>query len=228
MRKEKVTKHFLECMIAMVLSVAAFAFIPAIVDAGLGKGSEGLMSALLGLLVCGCIVIALTGLMRHRESKKRGESYLASLGRVLLLAPVYLAVSLAGSILSGVMAVLVYNALAKTLSLDQIKGIIDLLATVLTILTVPVLVSLFWEQIGSSETFGTAVKHGLRRVGKNYLNILISMLVCVGAGWLILTVFHYLPGNGVTTAAKILIFGAIGTAALVSSQNACRKGAYLR
>lgn len=228
MRKEKITKHLPECLIAMVLSVAAFAFLPGIVNAGLGKGSEGLMPALLGLLVCGVMAIVLTAALRNRENKSRGETYLGSFMRVLLLVPVYLAAALVASILSGVLAVVVYGVLAEVLSLDQIKGIIDLLATVLALLTIPVLVSLFWEQISSGETFGAAVKSGLRTCGKSYLKILICMLVCAGAGWLILTVFHYLPENIVTTVAKALIFGVIGTVALVTSENACKKGVYHR
>lgn len=226
MRKGKIVKNWPKCMIAMLVSVVAFVFVPDIVDAGLGKGNEELMASLLGMLVCTGAVIGLTALIRYREHNRRGEKYTASLARTLLMVPVYLVMSLLVSILSGIIAVMVHGALDDALSLDQIKGIIDLLAISLTLLVVPVLIVMFWEQISSAEPFGAAVKAGLRYSLGSYLKILIGMLVCAGAGWLALTAFHYLPENGVVTVMKILIFGIIGTVALVASEKACKKGVY--
>lgn len=226
MRRDKIVKHGLKCLIAMLISTAAFAFLPGIVDAGLGKGNEGLMLSLMGMLVCGGSVIGLTAALRYRANDRHGEKYMYSLARVLLMVPVYLAVSFLVSILSGVVAVLVHGALVDILSLDQIKGIIDLLAMILTLLIVPVLVGMFWEQISSAGTFGAAVKSALRHSRESYPKILIGMVVCMGVGWLILTAFHYLPENRVTTVMKILIFGVIGTAALDASENACKRGVY--
>ena len=42
------------------------------------------------------------------------------------------------------------------------------LAATLVILSIPVMVSLFWEQINSRESFSAAVKACLRRCGKSY------------------------------------------------------------
>lgn len=224
MRKEKIKRLLPECLIAMVISVAAFAFVPGIVNAALGKGAEKLALSLLGLLACGVAVVVLAAALRYRENRSRGENYGKSLVRVLCMIPLYAAASLAVSVLSGLAAVLVYNALSEVLTLDQIKGIIDLLAAALVILSIPAMVSLFWEQINSRESFGAAVKACLRRCGKSYLTILVCMMLWAGAGWLLLTAFHYLPEGGIVTIAKILIFGAVGAAALVTSENACKKG----
>ena len=228
MRKEKIKRLLPECLIALVISVAAFAFVPGIVNAALGKEAETLIPALLGLLVCGVVVVALAAALRHRENRSRGENYGKSLLRVLCMILLYVAVSLVVSVLSGLVAVLVYNALCEVLTLDQIKGIIDLLVAALVILSIPVMISLFWEQINSRESFSAAVKACLRRCGKSYLTILVCMMLWAGAGWLILTAFHYLPEGGFATVAKILIFGAAGAVALLTSENACKKGVYHR
>jgi len=223
MKITEITKRIPECLIAVVFSLVAFVFVPEIVDAGIGKESN-LLLGLLGVLTCGVIAVGLAALLRYRENKK----YLSALGRMLLLAVIYLVVSLAISLISGAIAVVVYGTFSKLLSVDQIKGVIDLLVTVLTISVMPLLVSLFWTQVKSNKSFGAAMKHGIYRTGKVYLKVLICLLLCLAAGWLILTAFHYLPANVITTAVKVLVFGAVGLTALLVTEKQCTKGAFCK
>lgn len=223
MKMTEIVKRIPECLIAVVFSVAAFVFVPEIVDAGIGKESN-LLLGLLGILICGVIAVGLAALLRYRENKK----YPAALGRMMLLTVIYLSVSLVISLISGAIAVVVYGALSKLLSVDQIKGVIDLLVTALTVAVMPLLVSLFWMQVKSKKTFGSAMKCGLYISGKTYLKVLICLLLCLAAGWLILTVFHYLPVNAITTAAKVLVFSAVGLTALLVTEKQCTKGVYCK
>lgn len=223
MKITEITKRIPECLIAVVFSLAAFVFVPEIVDGGIGKESN-LLLGVLGVLICSVIAVSLAALLRYREHKK----YPAALGRMLLLAVIYLSVSLVISLMSGAIAVVVYGALSKLLSVDQIKGVIDLLVTVLTIAVMPLLVSLFWIQVKSNKSFGKAMKHGLCLAGKAYLKVLICLLLCLAAGWLILTAFHYLPANAITTAVKVPVFGGVGATALLVTEKQCTKGAFCK
>jgi Zn-dependent protease with chaperone function len=220
MKKSEIMKWIPECLIAVVLSLAAIVFVPEIVNAGIGKESN-LLLGVLGMLACGVITVSLAAWLRYREHK----ACLASLGRMLLLTVLGLIVSLVIGLLSGILAVAAYGALSGLLSVDQIKGVIDLLVTAMTVAVMPLLVSLFWTQIKSKKRFGTAMKQGLCMNGKSYRKVLISLLLCLAAGWLILTAFHYLPTNGLVTAVKILVFGGVGAAALLVTEKQCTKGA---
>lgn len=222
MKTMKLTKAtVLLFSLSMLVSVIAFFCVPQITEAGIGmEAANGLpmaVAAVLGVAVLSAVVML-------RKDMNSGESWLAAVSRVVVLAAAYLAATLVLSIVNGLLAVLLYAMLKAVLTLDQIKGIIDFTATVLTLLAVPLFVSLFWMQMGGKRSLAEDLKWLLGKGLDCWLTVLILMLIGMGIGWLILTVFHYVTGGLLADIAKTLLFGAVGGTMLELTRSACMKG----
>lgn len=222
MKTMKLTKTtVLLFSIAMLVSVIAFFCVPQITETGIGmENGSGL--AMVATAVLGIAIFVVTVMLRRDMSS--GERWVAAIGRVAVLAVAYLAAALVLSIVNGLLAVLLYAVLKSVLTLDQIKGIVDFAATVLTLLAVPLFVSLFWMQMGGKRSLAEDLQWLLGKGLDCWLTVLILMLIGMGIGWLILTVFHYVPGGLLADIAKTLLFGAVGGTMLVLTRNTCMKG----
>ena len=222
MKTMKLTKTtVLLFSIAMLVSVIAFFCVPQITEAGIGmENTSGL--PMVAVTVLGAAVLVAAVMLRKDMSG--GGSWAAAIGRVAVLAAAYLVATLALSVMNGLLAVLLYAVLKSMLTLDQIKGIIDFTAMVLTLLAVPLFVSLFWMQMGGKRSLAEDLKWLLGKGLDCWLTVLILMLIGMGIGWLILTVFHYVPGGLLADIAKTLLFGAVGGTMLVLTRNTCMKG----
>lgn len=222
MKTKKLTKTtVLLFFVAVLVSVIAFFCVPQITEAGIGmESSSG--PAMVAAAVLGIAVLAAAVMLRKDMSG--GESWAAAIVRVAVLAAAYLLAMLALSVMNGLLAVLLYAVLKSVLTLDQIKGIIDFTAMVLTLLAVPLFVSLFWLQLGGRCSLAEDLKWMLSKGLDCWLTVLILMLIGMGIGWLILTVFHYVPGGLLADIAKTLLFGAVGGTMLVLTRNTCMKG----
>lgn len=214
-----ILKRAPEYLMTMAISFAAFVAVPGIVNAGMGKESNLLLS-ILGLFACCAVAGGGTVFLRFRECRKLSPS----LGRVISLAIIYILAAPVISVISGMIAVVVYGVFFKVLGVGQIKGIIDFLVTGMILALMPVCGNLYWYQIKSKEPFFTTMKKALRIKGNTYLRVLICLLLLLAAGWLILTVFHYLPVNAITTAVKVLIFGSVGVVGLIAVEKQCEEG----
>lgn len=207
--------------IAMLVSVIAFFCVPQITEAGIGmENTSGL--SMVAVTVLGAAVLVAAVMLRKDMSG--GESWAAAIGRVAVLAAAYLVATLVLSVINGLLAVLLYAVLKSMLTLDQIKGIIDFAAMVLTLLAVPLFVSLFWMQMGGKRSLAEDLKWMLSKGLDCWLTVLIVMLVGMGIGWLILTLFHYVSGGLLADIAKTFLFGAVGGIMLVLTRNTCMKG----
>lgn len=222
MKTKKLTKTtVLLFSIAMLVSVIAFFCVSQITEAGIGmENTSGLATVAAAVLGAAVLVAA----VMLRKDMSGGESWAAAIGRVAVLAAAYLVATLALSVINGLLAVLLYALLKSMLTLDQIKGIIDFTAMVLTLLAVPLFVSLFWMQMGGKRSLAEDLKWMLSKGLDCWLTIMILMLIGMGIGWLILTLFHYVPGGLLADIAKTLLFGAVGGTMLVLTRNACMKG----
>lgn len=222
MKTKKLTKTtVLLFSIAMLVSVIAFFCIPQITETGIGmENTSGLAMVAMTVLSAAVFVAA----VMLRKDMSGGESWAAAIGRVTVLAAAYLVATLALSVINGLLAVLLYAVLKSMLTLDQIKGIIDFTAMVLTLLAVPLFVSLFWMQMGGKRSLAEDLKWMLSKGLDCWLTVLILMLIGMGIGWLILTVFHYVPGGLLADIVRTLLFGAVGGTMLVLTRNTCMKG----
>lgn len=222
MKTKKLTKTtVLLFSIAMLVSVIAFFCVPQITEAGIGMENTSGLSMVAATVLGVAVLVAAVML---RKDMSGGESWAAAIGRVAVLAAAYLVATLALSVMNGLLAVLLYAVLKSMLTLDQIKGIIDFTAMVLTLLAVPLFVSLFWMQMDGKRSLAEDLKWMLSKGLDCWLTVLIVMLVGMGIGWLTLTLFHYVPGGLLADIAKTLLFGAVGGTMLVLTRNACMKG----
>ncbi len=146
------------------------------------------------------------------------KSFIASLFRILEFVFVLLCLIVIFSILSGFFSVAVYKALKMTLSLAQIKGIINYSVTVALALLLPVFISVFWSVLKGNGTFLEDLKSGLTLKNYRYVKLLGLLLAMFGIGILLSILFYYIPSVLLAYALKMLLLSVLGTALLHYSE----------
>jgi hypothetical protein len=120
-----------------------------------------------------------------------------------------LAVSLVISLLYGLLAVLIHAVLKSTLSLEQIKGIINIATIVLTWLISPLYISALFTYGLDSEKPWKAFVGSLKIGGRRYIKFLVFVAAVFAMGWLTTLPFRYadmtLPLEIVRTATVTVI-----------------------
>jgi hypothetical protein len=149
-----------------------------------------------------------------------GERYIVSLSRAAIIFLIFLCCVLILSVLLGLAAVLIYSLLKNTMTLDQIKGIIDYAAAAAVLFLAPIFLSAFWSGISSREKPWKSLKAGSRLSRKKYLKLLIMTLVVFIAGLLILQIPDDTHAEW-AAAVRMLLLTAAGTAALIISEHFC-------
>ena len=145
-------------------------------------------------------------------------------GKLLLLLLVFAGAALVLSVIDGFIATLLYAWLHVFLTLDQIKSVVDIVTNVISVLVLPLfLLALLSFGLEKPAVVGS-VKGGLRRFKAQYLKILAVLLVLVGTGYLVLTLFNFAGASAVLEILQAVIlsaFGAAGVLLMVTVYAAC-------
>lgn len=223
--KNSLIRHWPKIIISVLLSVMGIIFAPVLVDSSLGK-TQHLKSSLIALLVYVGIVVFFLGVLRYTTIDKIYKNYrenlAKSVGRMTLTLIFFGLSVVVMSLLSGLISVVVYALLKKSLTLSQIKGIINFLITLLSLSVGSLMVTVFWEQVRNRKGFFEVIAAAFHKWGKCYIAVLIVLLLFGGLGWLVLTAFHYLPDSVFMTLVKAVVFSVLGAFSLILTDRACR------
>lgn len=218
-------KLVLNGVLSAVLAFAAIFCVPDIVRIGMGETPVQKTFSVAGLIVSCVIAWVLVIVLYYKRcvSHIRSSAFAKSLGRATATITVLLCIVLLISLICGITASLLYTVLNGILTLSQIKGVINLIATIVTLLGVPFMLSVFWSEAEQpSGRFINDLIGGLRLKEKRYIKLLILLLVLFGIGLLITTAYHYLPNNLAVNISKVVFLTIIGTTGLSVSDKICK------
>lgn len=209
-------------ILSAIPAFAAIFCVSDIVRIGMGEPPSHEFFSVAGLITSVLVVWFLAAFLCFKRRTSKTTGFAKSLGRVTATLAVLLCGVLLISLICGIMASLLYAMLSNVLTLGQIKGVVNLIATIVTLFGVPFMLSVFW-----SETKKTSVRFfrnligGLRLTRKQYAKLLISLLVLFGIGLLITTAYHYLPDNLSVNISKAVLLTILGTIGLSASDKIC-------
>ena len=211
---------WISCAIAALLSSISVFLIPEIVDRAMGKSASVRLVTAAALPVTVLVLLCLAAFLRVQLKKGEKVNYGRALGRMFLTLLLFFLCALLLSLLSGLLAVLVYALCKEAYSLSQIKGIINVLSGALILVLLPFFTAVFWRAVCSGG-FGASLAEGLRTGGKKYLPLFVTGILAFGAGQLLNMAFYAAPQTLAVEALKALLLAAAGTAALAVSGRIC-------
>lgn len=208
----------LNMLLSLTIACAAVFFIPDIVNWSIGAKTESSTFSIVGLIAA--IIIGFLMLLVIKRNRRNGKLLLTVLATVIAI--VLMAVVL--SMLCGIIAWLMYFLLRNLLNFGQIKGVIDFLTTTVVMLSMPLMVSVFWKEMWMEEGIGKAFLSGFSINGKQYIRLLALTCILFGIGLLISTAFHYATADVLTHMMKVLFFTAMGTVGMGVSEQIIMEG----
>jgi membrane protease YdiL (CAAX protease family) len=199
---------------------------PALFAAGTGTLSASppsLLAALAALAALAVLVLVLCALFFHAARRvlaadgrggfpERGTP--RTVAGLAVLFAAFAACALVLSLLYGLVAVLVYG-LSGGVPLDEAKGAISFVASVLTLLLLPVFVQAFFAYGLNGPTAWAGVRNGLRALKAIYPRLLLLSAALFAAGHLLLPLFGRLPQGLPAEAAKAAATSVVGMFGLV-------------
>ena len=141
-------------------------------------------------------------------------TFYKSLGKAFLTTLIFAIIILAASTLSGFAAELIYAKLHDSKTITEIKGIIDVVSKVISVIILPIGIHIFWAPINSSEDKG--VKKYLPGITKYFkLGLLLAFLM--GIGFMLQVT---LPDD-LSSAIKVILLTTIGVVSFYISKRIC-------
>jgi len=210
----------IEMLMAAFVSGSGLLISPMMMRIAAGQ-KENVMLMTVGTAACFSGVLILTVFLFDRKRGERGTGPTgrrcwSAVKRTVLVYGILLTGMVLVSMLSGIGAVLFYDMLKTTLETEQIKGIINYTTAVLTVLLLPVFLSLFWT--AAREERVQEAFSGLRH---RYIKLLILCVLVFGSGILVRTICNNITGMSGAQAAGMILLTACGFAALVISEQIC-------
>lgn len=205
-------------LLSMVISIVAVFCIPNIMNWSIGKENVNILASvgvLIACLVCFAILVWMS-CARHKGS------LIKAVGRIAVIFAMVVSFIMIVSCLCGVIASLLYFLLKDLILLDQIKGVIDFITTVVSIVCIPLLCSMFWKTISEQKGIVKGLQDGITIKGKQYTSLLALLLIAFAMGVIITTIFHFVPSNILTGIVKVVLFTGVGTVALSGSEQILR------
>lgn len=212
-------------VISFLISFIGVFCVPESYQASVGQAQGGAEDLRMIPAVCMAGIFAATAYLRFYCGKKAGKSekFRKALWHVAVMFLCFLVGVLLVSLLSGLLSVGIYKAAKDTLSLSQIKGIIDFTAAILTLLPMPLFVYAFWRVMTSKDRFSQIVKHTFQFGWERYGKLFFMLVLVYGVGILLSAVFHYAPQYPAMRMIKFVVFGVLGTIAFIESRKLCEK-----
>lgn len=205
-------------LLSTVISIAAVFCVPNIMNWSIGKENVNMLAGvgfLIACLVCFAVLVWMS-YARHQNS------LIKVIGRIVVTFAMEVLFIMIISCLCGVIASLLYYLLKDILLLDQIKGVIDFITTVVSIVFIPLLCNVFWKVISEQEGIVKRLKAGITIKGKQYTSLLAFLLIAFAIGVIITTIFHFVSSNILTDIVKVVLFSGVGTVVLSGSEQILR------
>lgn len=130
-------------------------------------------------------------------------------------------IGIMAGLLSGTAAVIINNIFKSKLYFGQIKGIINGISAIITLLLMPLVISVFWAGADSSENIFKDLIRGLFHIGKKYFYLMALMILSFAVGMLITIIFGYFADSIITLIIKIVLLSLIGFTGMLISENIC-------
>lgn len=197
--------------------------------AGIRGQSLNIMLLSIGLAASIVAMLCLMAFFRFQIQKGYGnkhENYLISLGRITLNAVIIVSCFVVISLLFGLLSMLLYHMLRNTMTLNQIKGVLNWTISAISIVILPFFVSVFWSAMKSKDGFWKAFVSGIRCNGKKYLKLLITIFLLFALGLLISIGFYYVPNMILLQILKSVLLSALGTVGLFLTDRICESEIY--
>lgn len=211
-----------ELLMSISASGCAVVISPAMMRIAVGQ-NQNVMTMTVGAAVCFLGVLILTVILFYRKAGS-GGIHKARKGEAVKKAMIFFVIFAMGilciSLLNGILAVGLHSMLQRTLSLSQIKGIINYTGAALSLTALPAGISLFWTsaQGGSPAAAAKRLKH-------SYVKLLILCLLLFAIGMLVMTACNHLTSPAMSQTAATILLGAAGFAGLLISEQICREDA---
>jgi len=186
------------------------------------------MFNILMMIVAFVVVLHLFSLLLIRvriklENKDRSKITKIFIGLIIIFFIGLVAMFLI-SLIYGLLSVLIYQFTHKTLTVEQVKGIINVITGLLTLLILPVFINILL-------TFGLNKSHvkesiftGIKTLKFNYLKFLLIIFSLFGVGYLAMIPLNYIPSTGVLLIVKALLLSLIGTIGIIIAFTAYKGG----
>ena len=174
------------------------------------------------LFVLGAVIISVTSfllgargvsVLPERKGKKL-HFFMHLLGLYFLIFLILICVT-GISFLYGFLSVALMKAFENSLSLEQIKGLVNIFTQFLTLLILPVFVSVILHFSLEGSSVLSSIKAGIKRLRRNYFRILLTLLLITAAGFLITIPTNYIKADVVANWVKIGLFTLVGAVSIV-------------
>lgn len=208
---------------AAMLSCLSVFCLPEIINRILGKTVTVAVWAVYALPAAGLIFLCLAAFLRTKFRQEEKANYIKTLGRMLMLLLISGCCILVLSLLNGLLAVFAYAWLKESLTLSQIKGIINVLATGIHLVLLPFFLSIFWSEVAGNSGFGASMAQGIRHGWKKYLRLFLTGLAAFGGGFLVISAFYDVPQTLSAKMGQGVLLGAVGAVAFAISGQICLK-----
>ena len=216
--KKKLITMFL---IPLIYSVYAIFFMPQLFKVFTGQTTIYTVALAVGTVLCALALLFLTAFLFYIKSNKNKSktTFGYAFTRVICTVLILLSSMVILSMLYGLVAVFINQMLKDNLKLDQIKGIINFMISIATILVLPLFISIFWEEANCKDTFFKSLVNGIAIKGKVYLRLLILIVISFAIGLIAMTAFNYLSDGIVLNIFKTILMTILGTIGLNISEN---------
>lgn len=186
-----------------------------------GKGMALWVVLGIGLLCAAALLAAVFLCVLQSPAQETG--FARQLGGGLVVVALTGAAALAVSLLYGLLAVLLQAALTASLGFAGVKQVISIVTGIITVLVLPVLLAGAYGYAYHGQGALAGIKAGLKGLRYSYW----KLLCILAAGYLLGYGIHaaLAPGSifyGMATGIKVVLFGLLGTVALVLSAGVCR------
>lgn len=175
-----------------------------------------ILAVLIILLILGYVCFKL---QKVNHESNQGKFYFVK--KILAIFSIFIGSAIIISLLFGLTAVIFYQLTNNTFSLEQIKGILNYIISVVIVLILPLGVSFFWEVMNSTNKIFVNLKNGTSIKGKKYFSLLTSILVLFSVGILITTIFNYFDNTIIFKIVKMVLFAMTGTVGLLITEKIC-------
>lgn len=207
---------FTEFIISALVSVMGIFLVPNVIEKYyVATSISGALTPIVLVLVC--ILAALTG-TAFLGTQLNNKSFTTSLFRIWGFVCALLCLIVIFSILSGFFSVAVYKSLKMSLSLAQIKGIINYSVTAVTVLSFPFIVSVFWSILRGNEAFFKDLKAGFVMKNYRYVKVLGLLLSMFGIGILLNSLFNYISAVLLADILKVILLSSMGMGLMYYSE----------
>jgi hypothetical protein len=205
---------------SLPVSLIGFWLFPRLFDAEInGIHSETIVDICLVLVFMTIVIVSLAYLFESiKTTTKVGReprSFRASIQGLCVLSFLFALSATAISLVYGLLAVLIYNIANAKLSFDEIKGIINIVTSIITIMILPVFLHTFFVYGLGSVGVKASIGAALRTLRGSYLKGCVFLFLCFAAGCLLLLVFSFMPQSVFWETAKIILLGLLGAGILI-------------